>query len=295
MPTDLAICIVNWNTRDLLDKCLQSIRDTQGALSVETIVVDNASTDGSAEMVREKHPWARLIANSNNRFYAAGNNQALQAVDAPFKLLLNPDIIVHEGSLQTLLGFMERHPDAGAVAPRLRGVDGEIQPSCRTFPGPDVVRYEALGLSRLFPRDREFGKYRMTWWDYDDEREVDQPMASAFLVRDAALQKIGLFDEQFPMFFNDVDLCRRLWDAGWEVWFTPVAEMTHLGGASTRQVRREMIIESHRSFVRYYEKHYRATLSPLEYSFTLCLLRVGLRMRLGMLDLRRLVGSRSHQ
>jgi GT2 family glycosyltransferase len=156
-----------------------------------------------------------------------------------------------------------------------------------------VVRYEALGLSRLFPRDQQFGKYRMTWWDYDEEREVDQPMASALLVRDAALQKIGLFDEQFPMFFNDVDLCRRLWDAGWEVWFTPAAEMTHLGGAATRQVRREMIIESHRSFVRYYEKHYRQTLSPLEYRFTLCLLRAGLRVRLGMLDLRRLIRTTS--
>jgi GT2 family glycosyltransferase len=133
----------------------------------------------------------------------------------------------------------------------------------------------------------------MTWWDYDDEREVDQPMASALLLRDVALQKIGLFDEQFPMFFNDVDLCRRLWDGGWEVWFTLAAEMTHLGGASTRQVRREMIIESHRSFVRYYEKHYRQTLSPLQYRSTLWLLSVGLRVRLGMLDLRRLIRTTS--
>jgi GT2 family glycosyltransferase len=134
MPINLAICIVNWNTRDLLDRCLQSIRDTQGALSVETIVVDNASSDGSAEMVRTKHPWARLIANADNRFYAAANNQALQATHAPFKLLLNPDIIVHEGSLQTLLAFMERHADAGAVAPRLRGVAGEIQQAVAPFP-----------------------------------------------------------------------------------------------------------------------------------------------------------------
>ena len=290
MPFDLAICIVNWNTRDLLDACLQSIHDTQGDLQVDTIVVDNASSDGSAEMVRVKHPWARLIANSDNRYYAAANNQALQAADAPFKLLLNPDIVVHPGSLQALPAFMAAHPQGGAVAPRLRGVDGEIQPSCRAFPGPEIVRYEALCLSRLFPRHREFGKYRMTWWDYNDERTVDQPMASALLLRATALDQIGLFDEQFPMFFNDVDLCRRLWDAGWQIWFTPHAEMTHLGAASTRQVRREMIIESHRSFVLYYEKHYRPQLPPSQYRLTLCLLRLGLRWRLGMLDLRRLTG-----
>lgn len=292
VSADLAICIVNWNTRELLDACLQSIRDTQGDLQVDTVVVDNASGDGSAEMVRAKHPWARLTANGDNRFYAAANNQALQAADAPFKLLLNPDIVVHPGSLQSLLALMADHPQAGAVAPRLRGVDGEIQPSCRAFPGPDIVRYEALGLSRLFPRHPRFGMYRMTWWDYSDERQVDQPMASALLLRDAALQQIGLFDEQFPMFFNDVDLCRRLWDAGWEIWFTPVAEMTHLGAASTRQVRREMIIESHRSFVLYYEKHYRQQLSPWQYRRTLCLLRLGLRWRLGIVDLRRLIGKK---
>lgn len=287
---DLAVCIVNWNTRDLLDACLQSLHETRGELELEVLVVDNASADASADMVREKHPWVRLIDNADNRYYAAANNQALEACAAPFKLLLNPDIVVHPGSLQTLLAFMAAHPEAGAVAPRLRGTDGAVQPSVRVFPGPDVIRYEALGLSRLFPRHPRYGKYRLGWWGYDETRQVDQPMASALLLRSAALAQVGLFDEQFPMFFNDVDLCRRLVDAGWEVWFTPEAEMTHLGAASTRQVRREMIVESHRSFVRYYEKHYQGRISAAEYRHALWLLRLGLRFRLGMLDLRRLVG-----
>jgi len=245
------------------------------------VVWAKPSSAGTGPMVRGWHPWVRLIAKTVNRFYAAGNNQALQATGARYKLLLNPDVVVHPGSLQALLAFMSAHPQAAAVAPRLRGTDGEVQPTCRAFPGPDVVRYEALGLSRLFPRHPRYGKYRMTWWDYNDERPVDQPMASAFLIRTAALDQIGLFDEQFPMFFNDVDLCQRLWDAWWEIWFTPAAEMTHLGGASTRQVRREMIIESHRSFVLYYEKHYRQTLPPAQYRLTLALLHLGLRWRLG--------------
>jgi len=278
---ELGVCIVNWNTCELLDRCLRSIRAQAGDLSVDVIVVDNASTDGSADMVRAQHPWARLIANSENRYYAAANNQGLRELQAPLKLLLNPDIEVHPGSLQTLVRFMQDHPQAGAVAPRLREPDGTIQRSCRAFPTPDIVLYEALGLSRLFPRSRTFGKYRMGWWDYGDTRRVPQPMASALLLRDAALEQIGLFDEQFPMFFNDVDLCRRLWDAGWEVWFTPQAEMTHLGGAATRQARREMIVASHRSFVRYYQKHFRGRVCALCYWAAIALLQVGLWFRVG--------------
>jgi len=279
MP-DLGICIVNWNTCELLDRCLQSIREHVGDLGVDVVVVDNASSDGSADMVRERHPWVQLIANPENRYYAAANNQGLRELDAPGKLLLNPDIEVHAGSLQALVQFLVEHPEAGAVAPRLRGRDGKVQFTCRSFPGPDVVVYEALGLSRLFRRSRVFGKYRMSWWSYDEARAVDQPMASALLVRDEALAQVGLFDEQFPMFFNDVDLCRRLWDAGWEVWFTPVAEMTHLGGAATRQVRREMIIESHRSFLAYYRKHVRGKSNAVAYWLAVGLLKLGLWVRL---------------
>lgn len=286
MSPDLSVCIVSWNTRELLDACLNSLRDNAGDLALEVIVVDNASTDGSAEMVRERHPEVRLVANEQNRYYAAANNQALQLSRAAEKLLLNPDIVVPPGSLVTLLNFLKQHPRAGAVAPRLREPDGTVQRSCRIFPGPAIVLWEALGLSRLRPRHRVFGAYRMGWWDYDSERPVEQPMASALLLRGAALDQVGYFDEQFPMFFNDVDLCRRLWDAGWEIWFTPTAEMVHHGGAATRQVRREMILESHRGFVAYYRKHYRARIHPFVYGFTIGLLHVGLWARLLMHALR---------
>lgn len=278
---ELGICIVNWNTSELLDRCLKSILQHKGTCQIDVVVVDNASTDGSVEMIRERHPWARLIANTENRYYAAANNQGLKALHTPFKLLLNPDIEVLPGALQALLDFMRTHPQAGAAAPRLRGPDGRIQYSCRTFPRPEIIFFEALGLSRLFPRSRIFGKYRMSYWDYNEERPVEQPMASALLLRQAALDDVGLFDEQFPMFFNDVDLCQRLWEAGWEIWLAPQAEMIHIGGAATRLVRREMIIESHRSFIRYYEKHYRGKIHPLIYAATIGLLKVGLWARLG--------------
>ena len=273
-PPRLSICIVNWNTRDYLRECLRSIDDTARDLAPEVIVVDNASIDGSAETVGQEFPAVTLVANDENLRYAHGNNQALELARGELKLLLNPDIVVLEGALAELVAAADRHPRGGAIAPRLVNPDGSLQLSCRSFPDPDVVLYETLGLSRLFPRSRRFGKYRMGWWSYDTERTVDQPMASALLLRASALGEIGLFDEGFPIFFNDVDLCRRLWDEGWEVWFTPAASMIHHVGAGTSQVRPQMIAESHRSLLRYYQKHYRGRVNPMAYHGARALVRV---------------------
>ena len=277
-PT-LSICIVTWNTREMLDGCLRSIAEAPDAVSREVIVVDNASTDGTAEMMTERHPEATLIENADNLGYAAANNQALERTTAPLKLLLNPDIIVHEGALDALVALTRRRPQAGAAAPRLVLPNGKVQASCRTFPTPDIVLYEALGLNKLSPRSRRFGKYRMTWWGYNEERTVEQPMASALLLRQRALDEVGFMDEDFPIFFNDVDLCKRLREAGWEIWFTPKATMTHFGGASTSQVRHEMIVESHRSFLRFYVKHYRNVLPSWQYHGARALLRIGCAIR----------------
>ncbi|MCD6350583.1 MAG: glycosyltransferase family 2 protein [Armatimonadetes bacterium] len=279
MP-EISVCILNWNTREQLRRCLQSLREHAAGLDVEVIVVDNASADASAQMVREEFPEVQLIANDQNVYYAAGNNQALERAQGEFVLLLNPDIVVTPGAIEELKACLLRHPRAGAVAPRLVYPDGRLQASCRTFPTPDVVFYEALGLSRLFPRSRRFGKYRMTWWAYDDERQVDQPMASALMLRRQALEEVGLFDEQFPMFFNDVDLCKRLKDAGWEIWFTPAATMIHEHGAATGQVAVRMALESYRSQLRFYAKHYRGRVNALSYWGALGLLTLGMVWRL---------------
>lgn len=277
---DISICIVNWNTRELLQACLASLPAACGELRSQVIVVDNASSDGSADMVREQFPWVELIANPENRYYAAANNQALRAATAPLKLLLNSDIETPPGSLGALAAWLGEHPRAGAVAPRLVYPDGRLQHNCRSFPDPGAVIWEALGLSRLFPRSRVLAKWRMTWWDHDDERTVDQPMASALLLRAQAIEEVGLFDEQFPMFFNDVDLCRRLWDGGWEVWFTPAVTFTHHHGASTRLARREMVAESGRSFLRYYRKHYRGKVAWPLYALATGLLRAVYAVRI---------------
>ncbi len=291
MP-DVSVCIVNWNTSDHLRACLRSLQDHAGAMDVEVLVVDNASADGSAEMVREEYPEVRLFALDENTGYAAGNNLALREASGKYHLLLNPDIVIKPGSVETLAGFLDERPAAAAAAPRLWHRDGSVQLSCRSFPDPDVIFCEALGLSRLFPKSKRFGKYRMSWWGYDDTRTVDQPMASALMVRQEALAQIGTFDEDLPIFFNDVDLCRRLWDAGWEIWFTPEAEMLHEGGASTRQVRRQMIRESHRSMIDYYRKHYRGEICPLVYAAVVTTLHVGLYARLAAAALAGIIHQR---
>ena len=258
----LAICIVSWRTRDLLRACLRSVVERPEA--AEVVVVDNASGDGTVEMVRSEFPTVRLLANDQNLGFAAGNNQAIAATSAPFVLLLNPDTEVQDGALNALLeSFSDER--VGAVAAQLVFPDGSIQRSCRSFPEPVAILFDALRLSQLFPVSETFGRYRMTFWDHDSRREVDQPMASALAFRRAALDEVGLFDEGFSLFFNDVDLCYRLRQAGWRIIFEPAAKVAHHGASSTWQVRPGAILESHRSLIRFYRKHYRGLICPCWY------------------------------
>ncbi|HUU54065.1 MAG TPA: glycosyltransferase family 2 protein [Armatimonadota bacterium] len=259
----LDVCIVSWRTRDLLRACLGSV--VGQAEVARIIVVDNASGDGTAEMVSGEFPDVELIANSENVGFSAGNNQAIRAGQAPFVLLLNADTEVKDGASAALLDVFQEHDRVGAVAAQLILPDGSVQRSCRSFPEPSAVLFDAFGLSRLFPRSERFGRYRMTYWDHDSRRDVDQPMASALAVRRAAFDEVGLFDESFPLYFNDVDLCYRLRQAAWRIVFEPKAKVLHHHGQSTWQVRPRAVLESHRSLIRFYRKHYRGRVGWLGY------------------------------
>lgn len=269
----LSVLIVNWNTRDYLRACLFSLRRACAGLEHEIIVVDNASSDSSATMVQSEFPEVVLIANDRNYGYATGNNQAYERARGEFVWLLNPDTEILDDAPQQLIAFMEQHAGCGAVASAL--IDARShrpQRSCRTFPTPGALWAEALGLARRFPRSRRFGFYRMGWWSYGDTRPVEQPQASSLLLRRAAIERCGeLFDPQFPIFFNDVDLCWRLRTAGWTVWYLATARVRHWGGASTSQAGPSMIRESHHSLLRFYRKHYRAVLPPAVYGATVAL------------------------
>ena len=260
----LSVAIVNWNTKAMLLEALDSLYNAPPAFRFEVIVVDNASSDGSAEAVRNKFPLVDLIPNSDNKGYAEGNNQAIERATGEFILLLNPDVLLPAGGLKQSVDFMREHPKAGALGVRQVHPDGKLQKSVRGFPTPSAVLWELMGLSRLFPHSKRFGAYRMTWFTYDRVEEVDQPMGTFLLMRSQAVRDAGLLDLQFPIFFNEVDWCLRCKRAGWKIFFTPEVEIIHYGGASTAQVGAAMAWESRRGLLAFYRKHYNAPqLAPL--------------------------------
>ncbi len=255
-PT-LSILIVNWNTREFLRECLQSLWNAPPAFPFEVIVVDNASSDGSAEMIARDFPLVRLRANLENSGYALGNNQALALAKGTYQLLLNPDVILRPGGLEKAVAFLKARPEAGALGVKQIYPDGSLQRSLRGFPTPFSVLWELTGLSRLFPRSRLFGAYRMTWFDYNEVIEADQPMGTFLLMRAETVMQVGPLDLSFPIFFNEVDWCLRCKRAGWKIYFTPEVEITHFGGASTMQAGAAMAWESRRGLLNFYGKHYR--------------------------------------
>jgi N-acetylglucosaminyl-diphospho-decaprenol L-rhamnosyltransferase len=277
----LSACIVNWNTKDDLRAGLAALYRfpyTRG--DQEIVVVDNGSGDGSAGMVADEFPAVELVANPTNESFAHGTNQAVERASGDLILLLNPDVQVTAGVLDTLAEALMAHPDRAAVAPRLLYPDGQTQRSVRGFPEPLPLLADIFGLARLFPRSR-LGAYRQTAFDYNRAGSAPQPMASCFLITRDAWDEIGPMDERFPLFFNDADWCLRARKAGRTIWYTPEAAVIHVGGGTTRRVRRAATWESHRALLRFYDKHYRATTSRPLYALMTALITLGAWARTG--------------
>ncbi len=252
---DLSIIIVTWNSEEFIRNCLDSIFLSLVNFTSEVIVVDNNSSDETAKIVEQLYPQVNLIQNKENLGYAKGNNQGIEESRGEYVLLLNPDTQVLEDSLSLMYRFMEENPNAGALGPKLLNPDKTVQPSCREFPTFSTLIWEFSGLSRLFPRSGVFGRWRMGYFDFDKQREVDQPMASCLMLRRAALEDVGIFDESLAMFFNDVDLCYRIKKGGWKIYFYPEAKVIHHKGGSTRKAKARMIWLSHWAFYKFFKKH----------------------------------------
>jgi GT2 family glycosyltransferase len=275
--TDLSVVIVNWNTREFLSRCLRSVYDSTLDLDFEVIVVDNGSTDGSQEMVRQEFPGVSLIVNTENKGFAKANNQAIRRSRGRHVLLLNSDAFVRENTIEHTVAFMDGHPEAGMAGCKLLFENGRLQSSCYAFPTLFTEFFIAVGLDRLFPRSRLFGMYGMTYWDFDDIREVDVIMGAFMLVRATAIDEVGLMDERFFMYSEEADWCYRFRDAGWKIYFYPHVEAVHLGGGSTRRVRAEMLIRLYGSRIEFFRKHHgklSARLLKLVIGLN-CLLRIG--------------------
>ena len=260
----LSIIIVNWNTRDLLSDCLSSIYEPALDIDFEVLVVDNDSSDGSQAMINNQFPEVKLTANSNNPGFAIGNNQALRVCSGEYVLLLNPDTIVKSGAIEKLVKFLDDFPEAGAAGARLLNLDGSLQRSA--FPKPTLFRE----FWRLFHLDglMYIAKYPMNRWSLNQAREVDILKGACLLIRRIALNQVGLFDEEYFMYSEEFDLCTRLTQSGWHLYWIPSAEVIHFGGQSTRQVAEEMFLRLYEGKIMYFRKH-QSNLAVMVYKFIL--------------------------
>ncbi len=252
---DLHCIIVNWNTRDDLGRCLDALRRQDG-LALGVTVVDNASRDGSAAFVHRRHRWVDLLPLGRNLGFAAANNLALNRGSARYRLLLNPDCLVHAGALAALVAYADAHPDAGLLGPRLLNGDGSLQASCRSFPTVGALFFRNTVLDRWFPRNRWTRAYLMAEWCHDRPREVDWLSGACVMARDETIRDIGGLDERFFMYCEDLDWCRRAHRSGWRVVYLPTAVATHLVGRSSDHRPAAMVREHHVSMMRYVLKHH---------------------------------------
>jgi len=248
----LSITIASWNTRKDMEDCLRSLEAVRGELPFEVIVVDNASTDGTPEMIEELFPWVRLLRMPKNVYFTGAHNRALSVRNAPHAFLLNSDTIVHKGALKTLAAYSVAHPEVGIIGPKLLNPDGSLQFSCRRFPNPLATLFRNTFLGRMFPNNKYTREYLMTDWSHDQSREVDWVSGAAMFVTQEAMAKVGLLDPNYLMFCEDVDWCYRVNKAGLKVVYLPQSEITHAIGRSTSQAAKKMLFRFHASMLRFY-------------------------------------------
>lgn len=256
----VSIIIVNWNTCALTAECLASVKDEEEVLRkqfslaepIETIVIDNGSTDGSVAHFQKTFPWARLIENHENVGFAAANNQGLSHCNGRYVLLLNSDTKLLPGAISELVAFMEAQPQSGAVGSRYLNPDGSLQRSC--YPAPTLRRefWRMFHLDKLYP----YGIYAMDRWSAEEPRSVDIVQGASLLLRREIATALGLFDTEYFMYSEEQDLCQRIRKAGWQIYWVPRSAIIHYGGQSTKQVAQTMFLQLYQSKILYFRKHH---------------------------------------
>lgn len=272
----LSIIIVNWNTKQLLRDCLTSVYEHAGDVDYEIIVIDNASADGSAEMVKSDFRQVILIENTENRGFAAANNQGMAIAKGKYVLLLNSDTVVLDNAIADTVRFADENPQAAVTGCRVQNPDRTLQPTCFMFPSLLNMLLSSTYLYKLFPKNRFFGREQMTWWDRSDVRQVDVVTGCFMLVRREAIDKVGVMDERFFIYGEETDWCRRFKQAGWKVMFTPSANIIHLGGQSTQIKATAMAVQLRKSILQYMKKHHSLFVYRIACLLTLIFLAVRL-------------------
>jgi len=258
-PLDCSVLIVTFQSAADLPLCLESVRRATHTASFEILVVDNASSDGTATLAGAD-PGVRLIANRENVGFSRANNQGFREARGRYVLLLNPDAQVHEGAIDRLVAFLDAHPDVGIAGGRVNSPDGTLQrASRRSIPTPMVSLFRLAGLSRLFPNHPAARAYNLEDSDPSQTLDVGAVMGAFLMVRREAIEKTGGMDERYFLYGEDIDFCMAVRVAGWRVVYYPDAVVTHRKGASSRQARLRANREFHRSMVLFHDKHFAAT------------------------------------
>jgi N-acetylglucosaminyl-diphospho-decaprenol L-rhamnosyltransferase len=252
---DLSIIIVTWNVKDFLRDCLTSIQVNQGIIQLEVIVVDSASNDGSSEMVELEFPWVKLITSEQNLGYPRGNNLGILASSGRNVLILNPDTIVLNDALATMVNYLDTHIDVGALGPQLLNIDGSVQSSKRRFPSLITGLFESTWLEWLAP-DGILKRYYGLDLSDDQENDVDWVTGACLMVPRRVIDHVGLFDEGYFMYSEELDWCRRISDAGWRIVYLPQAQIVHHVGKSSEQAVTARHINFQQAKLRYYRKHH---------------------------------------
>jgi N-acetylglucosaminyl-diphospho-decaprenol L-rhamnosyltransferase len=254
---DLSVVVVSYNTRELLRTCLQSVVSTlDPSIRYEMIVVDNASEDGSVAMARDQFPGVRVIANVDNRGFAAGSNQGLEQSTGHHIMLLNPDTVVMPGALQAMMTTLEGRVDVGVVGPKLVYPDGRLQHSAFRFPSLAMIFLDFFPFHHRLLDSRLNGRYPRSWYERGDVFPIDHPLGAALMVRRSTVGDVGLLDEGYYMYCEEIDWCMRIKRAGWGILCCPQAEIVHHSAQSTSQLKDEMYVQLHKSRYRLYRKQY---------------------------------------
>lgn len=233
---DVSIVIVGWNVRDLLRNCLDSVYKQTKGISFEVIYIDNASRDGSIEMVKDNFPETIIIANTTNKGFVKANNQGFEIAQGRYVLLLNSDTVILDNAIAKTITFADAHTEAAAVGCKILNPDKTLQPvTCFMFPSILNMLLSSTYLYKIFPRNKFFGRELMTWWDKNEVREVDVVTGCYMLVRSEAMKQVGVLDERYFIYAEETDWCYRFKERGWKVLFTPEPEIIHYGGQTTKK------------------------------------------------------------
>jgi GT2 family glycosyltransferase len=251
---DVSVIIVSWNGKDLLRKCLQSVYSSQG-VSLEVLVVDNNSTDGTVEMIREDFPEVKLISNRDNKGFSYANNQALSKATGKYLFILNPDTVIERNTINKLSVFLMKNSSIGIAGPKITYEGGNLQYSCKSrFPNLRDAWFSQSLVMRFSPKKEVSDSMNMVVWDHAVVKEVAWVMGAAMFIRREVYDQIGGFDERFFMYFEDVDLCQRAKKRGWQVIYYPETVVTHFEGQSSAKIGSQKGVAAMQSAIRYYRK-----------------------------------------